>query len=263
MNAKLTSGILIAFLVVFSSCGTKKKLEAAEAENQKLTADLASCNSNVTAITNSSNAKIADLNNQLSGCQSQNASLAKDAAAYRELKADLKARQEQLNAALAEQGTSLREIREKIISGLSALADSGISTEFKSGMLYVTLPESILFPVGSATLSGKAKQALSPLANVLNNYPRVQIYVVGHTDNVKIHTARFDDNWSLSTERANSVVREFIGKYSVDPTRLLAGGRSKFSPVYSNDTKEGRAHNRRIQIILNPDLTKLWDMMNQ
>lgn len=263
MKSKVITAILFAFLIVFSSCVSKKKLEAAEADNQKLTADLASCNSNVTAITNSSNAKIADLNSQLSGCQNLNASLAKDAAAYRELKADLKARQEQLNAALAEQGTSLREIREKIISGLSALADSGISTEFKNGVLYVTLPENMLFPVGSATLNKQSKQALSPLASVLNNYPRVQIYVVGHTDTAKIHTVRFADNWSLSTERANSVVRELRDKYSVDPARLLAGGRSKYNPVASNDTKEGRALNRRIQIILNPDLSKLWDMMNQ
>jgi len=263
MKSNLVTGILLAFLIVFSSCGTKKKLEASQAENQKLTADLASCNSNVAEAIKSSNAKIAELNSQLTGCQNQNASLAHDAAAYRELKADLKARQEQLNAALAEQGTSLREIREKIISGLSALADSGISTEFKEGVLFVTLPENMLFPAGSATLGTQAKHALSPLASVLNNYPKVQIYVVGHTDNAKIHTARFFDNWSLSTERANSVVRALRDNYSVDPTRLLAGGRSKYKPVASNDTKEGRAQNRRIQIILNPDLSKLGDMMNQ
>ncbi len=121
----------------------------------------------------------------------------------------------------------------------------------------------MLFPAGSATWVVQAKHALSPLASVLNNYPKVQIYVVGHTDNAKIHTARFADNWSLSTERANSVVRALRDSYSVDPTRLLAGGRSKYNPVASNDTKEGRAQNRRIQIILNPDLSKLWDMMNQ
>jgi chemotaxis protein MotB len=263
MKSKLLTGILFAFLVAFSSCGTKKKLEAAEADNLKLSSELASCNSNVTAITNSTNAKIAELNSQVASLQSQNASLSHDAMAYQELKADLKARQAQLNAALAEQGTSLREIREKIISGLSALADSGISTEFKNGVLYVTLPESVLFPAGSATLAKQAKSTLSPLASVLNNYPKVQIYVVGHTDAAKIHTAKFADNWSLSTERANSVVRELRDSYGVDPTRLLAGGRSKYNPMYSNDSKEGRAKNRRIQIILNPDLSKLWDMMNQ
>ena len=263
MKSKLVTGLLLAFLIVFSSCGTKKKLEAAQADNQKLTSDLASCNSNVTAITNSSNAKIADLNSQIASLQTQNASLAHDANAYRELKADLKARQEQLNAALAEQGTSLREIREKIIAGLSALADSGISTEFKNGLLYVSLPESMLFKEGSATLGKEYKQALSPLASVLNNYPKVQVYVVGHTDTLKIHTARFEDNWSLSTERANSIVRVLMNSYGMDPARLLAGGRGRYNPVASNSTKEGRAQNRRIQIILNPDLAKLWDMMNQ
>jgi chemotaxis protein MotB len=263
MKSKLSTGLLLVLAVVFSSCGTGKKLEAAQAENQKLTSDLSTCNSNLTAQTNTSNAKIADLNSQLTTCSNQNAALAHDAAAYRELKADLKARQEALNAALAEQGTSLREIREKIITGLSALADSGISVEFKNGLLYVSLPENLLFPPGSATLSKNAKNALSPLASVLNNYPKVQIYVVGHTDSLKIHTGHFQDNWSLSTERGNSIVRVLRDNYSVDPTRLLAGGRSKYAPVATNDTKEGRALNRRIQIILNPDLTKLWDMMNQ
>src|SRR4029077_20782843 len=117
------------------------------------------------------------------------------------MKEDLKARQEMLNAALAEQGTSLKEIREKIIAGLSQLADSGSEVEFKSGVLFVTFPEALLFPEGSATLGKKFKQALSPLASVLNNYPKVMIYVVGNTDSLKIHNARFADNWSLSTER--------------------------------------------------------------
>jgi chemotaxis protein MotB len=168
-----------------------------------------------------------------------------------------------LNAALAEQGTSLREIKEKIIAGLSQLADSGIVVEFKNGLLYVDLPESLLFPSGSATLGSRSKSALSPLASVLNNYPKVEIYVVGHTDTIKIHNSKFFDNWSLSTERANSIVRVMKDNYAVDPARLLAGGRSKYKPIASNDTKEGRAANRRIQIILNPDLSKLWEMMEQ
>jgi chemotaxis protein MotB len=260
---KLSTGILLVVMIAFSSCKAKKELAAANETIQKMTTDLATCNTNLTNTTNSSNAKIADLNNQIASLSSQNAALSKDAMAYKELRDDLRARQAMLNAALAEQGTSLREIREKIIAGLSALQDSGIAVEFKNGFLYVNLPESLLFPSGSATLGSKSKSALSPLASVLNNYPRVQIYVVGHTDTLKIHNARFFDNWSLSTERANSIVRVLRDSYSVDPARLLAGGRSKYNPVASNDTKEGRAANRRIQIILNPDLAKLWDMMGQ
>jgi chemotaxis protein MotB len=254
---KLSTVVLLMALIVFSSCTAKKELAAAQVTISKLQSDLAASN----AATTAANAKIADLNSQIANLTSQNASLSKDAMAYRELKEDLKARQAMLNAALAEQGTSLREIREKLITGLSALADSGIDVSFKEGLLYVSLPESLLFPSGSATLGSKSKSALSPLASVLNNYPNVQIYVVGHTDTLKIHNAKFFDNWSLSTERANSIVRVLKDSYGVNPGRLLAGGRSKYNPVASNDTKEGRALNRRIQIILNPDLRKLWDMM--
>ncbi len=263
MKSRLITGILFAIMIAMSSCKAKKELQASQEQNQKLQSDLASCNTNLTNTTNASTAKIADLNGQIATLTSQNASLSKDAMAYRDLIKDLKQRQAMLNAALAEQGTSLKEIREKIIAGLSALQDSGIDVSFKDGLLYVTLPESLLFAPGSATLGKKFKEALSPLASVLNNYPRVQIYVVGNTDSVKIHNARFADNWSLSTERANSIVRVFRDNYSVDPTRLLSSGRSKYNPVADNGTKEGRAMNRRIQIVLNPDLSKLWDMMGQ
>jgi chemotaxis protein MotB len=263
MKLKLITGIFLVTTIALSSCKAKKELLAAQEQNQKLQSDLTSCNTNLTNTTNASNAKIADLNSQVASLSSQNAAMSKDAMAYRQLKDDLKARQEMLNAALAEQGTSLKEIREKIIAGLSALVDSGIDVSFRNGFLYVSLPETLLFAQGSATLGKEFKQALSPLASVLNNYPRVQIYVVGNTDSLKIHNTRFADNWSLSTERANSIVRVLRDSYSVDPTRLLSGGRSKYNPVADNSTKEGRAMNRRIQIVLNPDLSKLWDMMGQ
>jgi len=263
MKSKLTTGLLLALLIVFSSCVSNKKFEASQADNQKLTADLSTCNTNLTNTVNANNAKIADLNGQISSLKSQNAGLAHDAAAYRDLQADLKARREAVNAALAEQGTSLEELKERLIAGLTQLADSGIDIEIREGLLFVDLPEKLLFAQGSASLSKDAKKALNPLASVLNNYPRVQIYVVGHTDTLKIHTAKFEDNWTLSTERANSFVRVLRDSYSVDPHRLMSAGRGKYMPVAGNDTKEGRAMNRRIEIILNPGLRKLWDMANQ
>ena len=143
---KLSTGILLIVLIAFSSCKAKKELAAANETIQRMKTDSVTCNTNLTNTTNSSNAKIADLNNQIASCSSQNAALSKDAMAYRQLRDDLQARQEMLNAALAEQGTSLREIKEKIIAGLSQLADSGIDVEFKNGLLYVNLPESLLFP---------------------------------------------------------------------------------------------------------------------
>jgi chemotaxis protein MotB len=259
MKSKCITVILLALLVGFSSCVSNKKFEASQADNAKLTSDLSACNNNVA----SANAKIADLTSQNATLANQNAALAHDAAAYQALKADLKARRDEVNAALAEQGTSLEELRQRLIAGLMQLSDSGINVEIREGLLFVELPEKLLFAQGSASLSKDSKNALNPLASVLNNYPRVEIYVVGHTDTLKIHTAKFADNWSLSTERANSIVRVFRDSYSVDPHRLMAAGRSKYAPVAPNDTKEGRAMNRRIQIILNPGLRKLWDMANE
>ena len=259
MKSKLSIIILLALLVGFSSCVSNKKFEASQADNAKLKTDLSSCNSSMAT----ANAKIADLTTQNAGLSNQNAALAHDAAAYRQLQSDLKARREQVNAALAEQGTSLEELRERLIAGLTQLNDSGIDVEIREGLLFVELPEKLLFAQGSASLSKGSKKVLNPLASILNDYPRVEIYVVGHTDTLKIHTAKFEDNWSLSTERANSVVRVFKDYYSVDPHRLMAAGRSKYAPFASNDTMEGRAQNRRIEIILNPGLRKLWDMANQ
>lgn len=258
MKSKLTTGTIIILMAAFTSCVSSKKFKDAEQQSQKLQTELTTCNNNLA----SNNDKISELNKQLSTLKEQNAALSVDAAKYQALKADAKMRQAELEAALAEQGTSMKEIQDKLITGLSRLIDSGMDIRYKEGLLRISLPEKMLFPTGSATLNAASRDALAPLASILNDYPKVQIYVVGHTDAVKIHTARFEDNWTLSTERANSIVRVMTDKYSVDPTRLLSAGRSKYMPVATNDTKEGRAANRRIEIIINPNLIKLYELMN-
>ena len=259
MKNKVTAYMLIVMAIVFASCVSSKKYKSAQQESQKLQTELSTCDNNL----KSADAKVADLNNQVTTLKNQNATLSVDAKKYQEMKADAAMKEARLNAALAEQGTSMKEIQDRLVKGLSQLMDSGMDVTYKEGLLHITLPEKMLFPVGSATLSKSSKDALSPLASILNEYPKVQIYVVGHTDAQKIHTARFEDNWTLSTERANSIVRVLRDKHSVDPTRLLSAGRGKYMPVGSNDTKEGRTLNRRIEIILNPNLIKLYELMNQ
>jgi chemotaxis protein MotB len=146
-------------------------------------------------------------------------------------------------------------------TAMAQFSDAGIDVQEKEGLLIIDLPEKLLFKEGSAKLDCKSKEELSSLASILNDYPKVQIYVIGHTDSVKIHNASFQDNCSLSTERANSFVRTFRDSYKVDPARLLSAGRSNYGPVSSNTTKERRTMNRRIQIVLNPGLNRLLDMM--
>ena len=265
MKSRFFTSMFLILVVALTSCVSSKKFKSAQNENKKLQSDLSSCNSNVSTLTSANKnatAQIADMKQQVASLSSQNAALSKDAMAYQQIQKDEKARREALDAALAAQGTSLEEIKTKLITALSQFNDAGIDVTAKEGLIFVSLPEKLLFKEGSAGLENKPKDALSSLASILNDYPRVQIYVIGHTDTLTIHTARFQDNWSLSTERANSIVRVFRDKYKVDPARLLAAGRSKYGPVASNATKEGRAMNRRIQIVLNPGLNKLLDMVD-
>jgi chemotaxis protein MotB len=259
MKYRLTMYLIVLVSVASMSCVSSKKYKSMEQQSQKYQAELSACDNNL----KSANDKVADLNNQVSNLKNQNAALAVDAAKYQQLKSEAEMKKARLDAALAEQGTSLKEIGDRLETGLTQLIDSGMEVSYKEGLLHITLPEKMLFSPGSATLGKSSKDALSPLASILNEYPKVQIYVVGHTDAQKIHTARFEDNWTLSTERANSIVRVLRDKYSVDPTRLLSAGRGKYMPVATNDTKEGRTLNRRIEIIINPNLIKLFELMNQ
>jgi len=103
---------------------------------------------------------------------------------------------------------------------------------------------------------------LGNLANALNGYPDLKVIVVGNTDDVMYKKGAMD-NWTLSTDRANGVVRILRDDYKVDPVRLTAAGKSKYNPIADNSTKEGKAKNRRTEIILNPDLEKIWDSVQE
>ena len=258
MKRVLKTFILLSTIVSFISCVSSKKFKESEAQNQQLQTDLGSCKTSLTNQTADASKKIDVLNTQVSSLSAQNAAMTPQIAEYKKLKSEHQAEIDRLNASLAAKGTSVDEIREKVIAGFSQLADSGIAVTMFNGFLYVDLPETLLFKEGSAVLNKKSGATLSPFASVLNQYPRVNIYVIGHTDTAKIHNATFKDNWSLSTERANSVVRILRDSYHVDPARLLAAGRSKYSPIASNETKEGRTSNRRIEIIIDPNFRGLW-----
>ena len=104
-------------------------------------------------------------------------------------------------------------------------------------------------------------EALSVVGEVMNDNPHIKLYVVGNTDTT--HVKGKADNWSLSTERANTVVRILRDKYHVDPANLVAAGRGKYNPVADNSTAEGRAKNRRIDLVINANLIKLWDLYMQ
>ena len=137
-----------------------------------------------------------------------------------------------------------------------------LTVSIKDGKIYVSLQEKLLFKSGSAVVDPKGKEALKSLATVLNGTKDINVNIEGHTDNVPIK-GKFQDNWSLSTERATSIIRILTNEYNVDAKNIIATGRSEYYPVADNLTPEGKAKNRRTEIILSPNLAELFKLINQ
>ena len=122
----------------------------------------------------------------------------------------------------------------------------------KNGRVYVSLEDSLVFASASADISSKGRTALRSLATALNDNPDVLVTIEGHTDSIAIKSKRYEDNWALSTARSTAIARVLINEYGVIPNRITAVGRSQFNPIADNSTPEGRARNRRTEIILAP-----------
>jgi chemotaxis protein MotB len=141
-----------------------------------------------------------------------------------------------------------------------AMIQSGrLRVRIVRGRMVIEMPSNILFRSGSANLSDEGEEALTEVAGVLSSIQGRDFQVAGHTDNVPIRRSRFRSNWQLSTARALEVV-EFLQEHGVAPAHLSAAGYSEHAPSASNDSEEGRAANRRIEIVLMPNLDELPDL---
>ncbi|MDI3322170.1 OmpA/MotB family protein [Pinibacter soli] len=245
MTRKLIIPITLICIVLFTSCAAKKKLAAAEAANTQLQADKA-------ALTSKNEA----LQKQLDEFDAQRKANMAAFEKYRAECENAKQKLEVVRALVAEQYATLQEVDKKIADALSNFNDKGVDVYYKEGLVYVSMSEGLLYKSGSSTLGPDAKAALGNLASVLNEYPKLKVYVVGNTDDKPFKKG--GDNMTLSTDRANGVVKILRDDYKVDPSRLTSAGRGKYSPVADNSTADGRAKNRRTEIIINPDLIKIW-----
>jgi chemotaxis protein MotB len=136
------------------------------------------------------------------------------------------------------------------------IASGQLRVRIQRGRMVVELSENILFDSGKADLKKEGQAALQEVAGVLASIADRDFQIAGHTDNIPIKSARFPSNWELSTARAVTVAR-FLASQSVPANRLSAAGYAESQPVASNDTPEGRAQNRRIEIVLMPNLDEL------
>lgn len=178
----------------------------------------------------------------------------------------LKARERklaELESIIRKQDSLTNALNDLVKKALLSFNSEDLTVEMKNGKVYVSLSDKLLFKSGSATVEEKGLDALKKLAEVLNKNPEIDILIEGHTDNIPIKTAQFSDNWDLSTARANNIVRYLSKDHRVDPKRLTAAGRSEFQPRASNDASEGRARNRRTEIILSPKLDELFKVIEK
>jgi chemotaxis protein MotB len=211
--------------------------------------------------------QIATLNQQVNDLKQKNGDLTSDAASRQALlsksKQDLlnqQAKLEHLQELMDRQKKAIEAIKKKMSDALVGFNSSELSVAIKNGKVYVSLQENLLFPSGSAVVNPKGKEALGKLAAVLNQNPDITVDIEGHTDSIPIH-AKYQDNWDLSLARSASIVRILTTDYRVDPTRVIASGHSQYDPVQPNSTPEGRALNRRTDIILSPRLDELYRLL--
>jgi chemotaxis protein MotB len=162
---------------------------------------------------------------------------------------------------ISRQDSITRKLNEILRNALLGFNSDELSVEIKNGKVYVSMSNKLMFNSGSATVENKGKEALRVLAEVLNKNLDIDILIEGHTDNVPIRNAQFRDNWDLSVARATSIVRILTNDLSVSSTRVTASGKGEFSPRADNETAEGRALNRRTDIILSPKLDELLQLL--
>lgn len=165
----------------------------------------------------------------------------------------------ELQAEIAAKDAAMKSLKDRVSAALTGFEGKGLTVEQRGGRIYVSMDNKLLFPSGSAAVDSKGKDAIMQLAKAIENEKDLNILVEGHTDTDKIGSgSTFKDNWDLSVIRATSVVRIMQENSRIDPVRLTATGRGEYIPVDPND----KSKNRRIEVILAPDLTELYKLVN-
>lgn len=138
-----------------------------------------------------------------------------------------------------------------------------VNVQVLKGVVYISLSDNMLYNSGSYEISSRAGETLSKIAKIIKDYSNYDVLIEGNTDNVPISQPNIRNNWDLSALRASSVVQALQRNYGVDPKRLTAGGRGEHNPIADNNTNEGKAKNRRTQIIITPKLDQFMDLIGK
>ena len=175
------------------------------------------------------------------------------------------ARMTELEQILDAQKKIVKDLKNKVSEALLGFENKGLTVSMKNGKVYVSLDEKLLFKSASWEIDANGRNALKNLAGVLEKNPDIQITIEGHTDNVPYNPAggQLKDNWDLSVKRATTVVRVLLEGSRIAPSRLTASGRSQYLPVDDRNAADARQKNRRTEIVLTPDLTELYRLIDK
>ncbi|MFK8060184.1 MAG: flagellar motor protein MotB [Polaribacter sp.] len=143
------------------------------------------------------------------------------------------------------------------------IQDKDIEVNVEKTVVFISISDKLLFKSGSYNVTENAYTVLEKIAKVINDQPKMEVMIEGHTDSKSIKTEFLQDNWDLSAMRATSITRILQYKFGVQPQRLIAAGRSQYVPLAANDTPENMAKNRRTKIIIMPKLNQFFDLLEQ
>lgn len=197
---------------------------------------------------------------QQQNSQDSLSSLSRELAARSEELAQRETRLKELQSELAKQKDAMSSLRSRISKALLGFEGKGLTIEERNGKIYVSLENKLLFPSGSASVDSKGKKALVELAKAIEQEKDLGVMVEGHTDTDAIKPgSAYKDNWDLSVARAVSVVRILQENSGLDPASITAAGKGEYVPLDPND----KAKNRRIEVVLAPDLSELFEIVKE
>ena len=177
--------------------------------------------------------------------------------------ADRMARVDELEGLITRQQEAMRNLKEKLSDALLNFEDKGLTVEARDGKVYVSMENKLLFKSGSWTVGADGRLAIEELGNVLADNPDIAILIEGHTDNIPYSgKGPLKGNWDLSTKRATAIVNQLLENPNILPQNLTAAGSGEYLPIAPNSTREGRAANRRIEVVLSPQLDEIKQIIN-
>jgi len=262
---------------VHSVAQLREEIENLKAENTRLAMDLAASEKNYNRLqesydaleANSSSALTENLERNrklLTQLEEKERALAAESQRLNKLQKDLAARSQRVNeleGIIAAKDAKMKALKDAISAALTNFEGNGLTVEQRDGKVYVSMENKLLFESGSWAVNSRGRQAVVQLGSVLAQNPEIAVLIEGHTDNVPYGgNGPLKNNWDLSTKRATAIVNILTENASIPKDNLTAAGRGEFAPIATNATSEGKAKNRRIEVILTPKLDEISKLLN-